>query len=322
MIFQNAFDVVTDDIFLELRRFVPGSTVYLKIEGLNPAGSIKIKPAVAMIEEAEKRGDLRPGFRVIESSSGNLGIALSTVCAARGYRLTIVTDANTQEASLRAMTALGTDVVVIDRPDAEGGFLHKRIEYIRAAQMKDPDLVWLNQYSNLANPRAHVQTTARSLHEHLGAIDVLVVGAGTSGTLMGCLEYRRQYGLSHRVVAVDAVGSVTFGGLSRRRYIPGLGASRRPEIYSEAHDFERVLIEEADTIAECRRITRRYGLLIGGSTGSVLAATRRIGADLPPGMRIATISPDLGNTYLPTLYSDDWVASHPTLQSKDKAVHV
>ncbi|MCC3761580.1 2,3-diaminopropionate biosynthesis protein SbnA [Glycomyces sp. TRM65418] len=322
MIFQEAFDIVSDDIFLELRHYVPGSTVYLKLEGLNPAGSIKIKPAIAMVEEAEKQGRLRENSRVIESSSGNLGIALSTVCAAKGYRLTIVTDANTQEPALRAMAALGTELVVIDRPDARGGFLHQRIEYITAALRDDPELVWLNQYASPANPRAHTETTARSLHEHLGDIDVLVVGTGTSGTLMGCLEYRRRYGLRHRVVAVDAVGSVTFGGPPRRRYIPGLGASRRPEVYTDAEDFEKLLVEEADTVAECRAVARRYGLLVGGSTGSVLFAVRRIGAELPHGSRIAAISPDLGEKYLSTVYSDEWVASHPTLQTNNGAVHV
>lgn len=322
MIFQDAFDIVTDDIFLELHEFVPGSMVYLKIEGLNPSGSIKIKPAVAMIEEAEKRGELRPGSRVIESSSGNLGIALSMVCAAKDYRLSIVTDANIQPGALRAMTALGTEVVVIDRPDAGGGFLHKRIEYIRAALRDDPDLVWLNQYANLVNPMAHVRATARSLHRNLGSIDALVVGTGTSGTLMGCLEYRRKHGLRHRVVAVDAVGSVTFGGPSQRRFIPGLGASRRPEIYSEADEFDRVLVEEADTVAECRTAARRYGLLVGGSTGSVLAAVRRVGADLPAGSRIAAISPDLGEKYLPTVYSDEWLDSHPELHQRIGAVNV
>ncbi|QSB06083.1 pyridoxal-phosphate dependent enzyme [Natronoglycomyces albus] len=111
MIFQDASDIVTDDILLELKDFIPHSHVYLKLEGLNPAGSVKIKTATALIASAERTGTLAPGSgRVIESSSGNLGIALSMVCAARDYRLTIVTDANTQKPALQAMSALGTEL--------------------------------------------------------------------------------------------------------------------------------------------------------------------------------------------------------------------
>jgi 2,3-diaminopropionate biosynthesis protein SbnA len=322
MLYERVFDIITDDLFLHLTGFVPDSSVYLKIEGLNPGGSIKLKTGVALVDDAEKAGRLGPASRIIESSSGNLGVALSIVCAAKGYPLTVVTDANASESALRSMAALGTDIVVIDTPDADGGFLGRRLAYIRDALAADPDLVWLNQYANRANPDAHCETTADAIHREFGPIDALFIGAGTTGTLMGCLEYRRRNRLGHTVFAVDAEGSVTFGGPSRRRRIPGLGASRRPEIYSEELPFEKVTVSEADTVAECRRVCKEYGLLIGGSTGTVLAAVRRRGPELPPGSKIIAISPDLGEKYLHTVYNPDWVREHSDLLAPTGAQHV
>jgi hypothetical protein len=171
-----------------------------------------------------------------------------------------------------------------------------------------PQLVWLNQYANLANIRAHKERTAKAIHRELGEIDALFVGVGTTGTLMGCLEYFSENSPRTRVVAVDAVGSVTFGGSPAPRFIPGLGTSRRPEIFTDSDAFEKVHIEEIDAIATCRMLAARYGLLVGGSTGTVLAAVRLLTPTLRSCRRIVAISPDMGDKYLDTVYSDTWVA--------------
>lgn len=308
MIFDRVSDIVTDDIFLNLSGFLPESHVFLKLEGLNPAGSIKLKTATALVDSVERDGALSPGGSIIESSSGNLGIALSVVCAARDYPLTVVTDPNTAEPAVRVMESLGATVVEVTARDPHGGYLHTRIEYIRRRLDFDPDLVWLNQYANLANVGAHRERTAGAIHRGLGAIDGLFIGAGTTGTLMGCADYFSQHSPSTRVIAVDAAGSVTFGWPPAPRFIPGLGASRRPEIYTDT-GFEKVQVDEPDTVAECRMVAERYGLLAGGSTGTVLAAVRQLGHTFPPGSRIAAISPDLGDKYINTIYSDEWVES-------------
>ncbi|MET8975602.1 2,3-diaminopropionate biosynthesis protein SbnA [Streptomyces sp. NPDC004539] len=312
MIFESASDVVLDDIFLRLPDFVPDIDVLLKLEGLNPAGSVKLKTAVALVESAEAHGTLRPGGRLIESSSGNLGVALSVVCAARGYRLTVVTDPNAARQAIRVMESLGTHVVEVTHRDTHGGYLRTRLDHIRQCLVREPELVWLNQYANRANVAAHRERTAKSLHRELGDIDALFVGAGTTGTLMGCVEYFAEHSPRTRVIAVDAAGSVTFGGAAAPRFIPGLGTSRRPEIFVDGGTFEKVLVEESDTIGMCRTVAARYGLLIGGSTGTVLAAVRRLAPALPPGCRVAAISPDLGDKYTDTVYSDTWVAERYT----------
>lgn len=310
MIFDKVSDVVTDDIFLRLPGLVPGIQALLKLEGLNPAGSIKLKTATALLESMEEAGLLQPGTAVIESSSGNLGIALAMACTVNGYPVTVVTDPNATRHSLRIMRSLGAEVVEVSEPDEHGGYLHTRIEYIRRRLAAQPGLVWLNQYANAANIRVHRDRTARSIHETLGEVDALFIGAGTTGTLMGCVEYFARHSPRTRVVAVDAVGSITFGGAAGPRHIPGLGSSRRPEIYTGQGGFETVLIPETETVATCRAVAARYGLLAGGSTGTVVAAVRRLAPTLPAGATVVAISADLGDKYIDTVYSDSWVEQH------------
>lgn len=192
MIAEEVYDLVLDDLFIRLDQLVPGSSVFLKLEGLNPAGSVKLKTAVALVAAAEESGRCFPRTRLIESTSGNLGVALAMVCAAKGYPLTCVTDPNANVQSRRLMEVLGAEVVVIDVRDAHGGYLQSRIDYIGERLRRDPDLHWLNQYANPAGPQAHRDRTGRAILEEIGHIDYAFIGAGTTGTLMGCAEYLRR----------------------------------------------------------------------------------------------------------------------------------
>ncbi|WP_438672333.1 2,3-diaminopropionate biosynthesis protein SbnA [Solihabitans fulvus] len=309
VITDRAYDIVTDDIFLRLSDLVIDSEIFLKIEGLNPAGSVKLKTAVALIEDAERRGVLSDGGRVVESSSGNLGIALSMVCSIKGYSFTCVTDPNASARSVATMRALGAEVVVVANRDSNGGFLGSRIAHLKAMLALDHELVWPNQYANAANPRAHWERTAASILRSIEAIDYLFVGAGTTGTLMGCAAYFRQFSPKTRIIAVDTRGSVTFGYPAGPRHIPGLGTSRTPELLRMDNLDEVLLVDEAEAVWTCRLLARRHGLLVGGSTGSVLAAVRGYGGHLAPGSRVVAIAPDLGERYLDTIYNDDWVTA-------------
>ena len=159
---------------------------------------------------------------------------------------------------------------VVTEPDASGGFLGARLDYVRALCASDDRYVWLNQYTNPGNWRAHYRTTAPAIARQFPQLDVLFVGAGTTGTLMGCARYFREWHRPVRIVAVDSVGSVTFGGAPGRRMIPGLGMSVRPPLLDESYVDEVVRVEEADTIRACHRLARR-GFLFGGSTGTVVS---------------------------------------------------
>lgn len=309
MIDDHPFALGGRPAFLRLGDFQPGFETVVKIEGLNPAGSVKNVPARAMVEAAEAAGLLREGATLIESTSGNLGIALAAVCAAKGIRLVLVTDPNANSRSVRHMRALGAEVVVVTERDRSGGFLQTRIDYIARRTAADPHLLWLNQYANPANPGAHRSVTAAQITEHFGAPDWLFVAAGSTGTLMGCVEHFGSIAAPTRIVGVDTAGSVTFGGPPRRRWIPGVGASRRPELFVDDHRFEKCVVAEAESIRQCRRAARRYGLLVGGSTGAVLAAVEAMRDRVAAGSRVVAISPDLGDRYLDTVYDDDWVRS-------------
>lgn len=304
---QGAYELGAPHAFLELPDFAAEFSTHLKLEGLNPAGSIKLKTARAMVEMAETDGVLKPGSRLIESTSGNLGVALASVCAAKGFDLMVITDPNANEHSIRCMRAMGAHVTVVTERDANGGFLQSRIRLLHHLLAEDPSLVWLNQYTNPANPAAHRDGTAVEIFQGFGEPDWLFIGTGTSGTLMGCVEYVRNTKAATRVVAVDTIGSVTFGGPPQRRWIPGLGASRRPEIFRDDDSFDKVLVAERDTVMMCRHVARTYGLLLGGSTGTVLAAVRSMHDAITPGATVLAISPDLGDRYLNTVYDDDWV---------------
>lgn len=304
---KSISDVINDDNFIQLRGFEGLDQLHVKIEALNPAGSIKMKVAVGMINDLEARGRILPSTMLIESSSGSLGVALSMICAERGYRFTCVVDPNTSEHNIKMMKVLGTEVVVVRAHDANGGFLGTRIAYINEAVAHDPNYLWLNQYANPENPNTHARTTARSIAFAFDHIDYLFVGAGTTGTLMGCVSYFKRYRPRTRIIAVDSVGSVTFGLPAGKRYIPGLGTSRRPEIYTPEgiHAFE--MVEESEAVAMCRYLARSNGLLAGGSTGTVLSGVHRWRERIATGAVVVAISPDLGERYLDTVYDDTWV---------------
>jgi N-(2-amino-2-carboxyethyl)-L-glutamate synthase len=308
LIYEHTYDIVMDNVFLYLRDMVDNLHVYLKIEGLNPAGSIKLKAAVSMVEDAERKGILRAGGSLVESSSGSLGIALALVSAAKGYKLLCVTDPNASPQSLDIMRALGAQVVEVDWPDANGGYLGSRIAYIEECLARDPDLVWLNQYSNPMNWLVHERCTAAAIAAEIPDVDFLFVGTGTAGTLMGCADHFRKLSSTTKIIAVDAVGSVSFGASPGPRYIPGIGASRRPQFLRPDLVDETVLVPEADTIRTCRWLARRHGLFAGGSTGSVVFAILQHAPRLPAGSRVVGISPDFGDRYARTIYDDDWAA--------------
>jgi len=307
MIYQHACEIVTDDLFLELDGVLPDRHLFLKLEGMNPAGSVKLKSALGMVEDAERKGVLLPGGRMVESSSGSLGIALSVIAASRGYHFTCVTDPNISPQSLALIRSLGTDIVQVTRRDDNGGYLGTRIARIREMTEADPNLVWLNQYANPANAQAHARRTATSILKNIGHVDTLVIGAGTTGTLMGCTRHFRMFSPWTKIVAVDTAGSVTFGGPPGPRHIPGLGTSRRPELCRPEQVDEVVLVDERDAVRMCRRMAREHGLPLGGSTGSVLAALESIGDRIPAGSRVVALSPDMGDRYVKTIYDDMWV---------------
>jgi N-(2-amino-2-carboxyethyl)-L-glutamate synthase len=294
-----------DELYVDLRSIF-GQSLFLKCEGFNFAGSVKLKAATEMVEAADRDGLLSPGAILVESSSGNLGVALSVIAASKGYGFLCVTDSRCNLSARLFMEALGSQVHIITEPDATGGFLGARIDYVRALCASDDRYVWLNQYTNPSNWKAHYRTTAPAIARQFPQLDVLFVGVGTTGTLMGCARYFQEQPRPVQVVAVDSVGSVAFGGAPGRRMIPGLGASIRPPLLDESYVDDLMRVEEADAIRACHRLAR-HGFLFGGSTGTVVSGAmnwlaRHDAADLTA----VAIAPDLGERYLDTIYQPNW----------------
>jgi N-(2-amino-2-carboxyethyl)-L-glutamate synthase len=285
-----------DDLYVDLLPML-GQSLLLKIEGFNFAGSIKLKSANEMVEAAEREGLLRPGSTIVESSSGNLGVALSMIAASKGYDFLCVTDSRCNLTTRRLMEALGSRVHIVVEPSPTGGLLGARLDHVRRLCATNPGFVWLNQYTNADAWRAHYRTTAPAIARQFPRLDVLFVGAGTTGTLMPV-----------QVVAVDAVGSVTFGGEPGRRMIPGLGMNVRPPLLDESVVDDVVLVTEQDTVRACHRLARS-GFLFGGSTGTVVSgAVEWLARHDTREYTAVAIAPDLGERYLDTVYQSNWLA--------------
>jgi len=306
MIVESPLDLIFRDLFYRLRSFAGGHDLFLKLEGFNVTGSIKMKTAIGLFEDLEKRGLARPNETVIvESSSGNLGIALSLVCAVKGYKFICVTDPNANRVTIRGMELNGAEVIVVQERDSVGGFLGTRLKTIDGILASNPNAVWLNQYANIANKNVHFEQTANEIAREFKKVDWVFVGTGTTGTFCGVSEGLRQAFPNIKVVAVEPLGSVTFGGSPAKRNIPGIGTSVRPKLADLAHPDKVVYIDEETTIDSCLTFVRDYHLLVGGSTGTVLAGVKEMAHEFAPGDTIVAISPDLGERYLDTVYKEN-----------------
>ena len=299
---------------IRLRRLLPEARFQLfgKLEALNPGGSIKDRPALVILEGALRTGVIGPETVVIESSSGNMGVGLAQACRYYGLRFLCVVDIKTSAANLRVLRAYGAEIDLVEQPDPESGeFLQARLNRVRELLAIIPGSFWPNQYANLQNPASHYSTTMQEIACALdGKVDFLFVATSTCGTVRGCVEYVRQFGLPTRVIAVDAVGSLIFSDVKAKRLVPGLGAGLRPPLCESLSIDECVHVTDIDCVVGCRRLVSREAILAGGSSGGVLAAVERLQDQIPAGANCVAILPDRGERYLETLFDDDWVREH------------
>jgi 2,3-diaminopropionate biosynthesis protein SbnA len=319
MIIESPLDLIFRDLFYRLRNFAGTHDVFLKLEGFNVTGSIKIKTAMGLVEDLERRGIAKPDETVIvESSSGNLGIALSLVCAIKRYKFICVTDPNANRANVRGMELYGAQVVLVKERDAAGGYLGTRLKKIDQILQAVPNAIWLNQYANIANKNVHAEQTANEIAREFARVDWVFVGSGTTGTIAGVAERLRQQFPGIKVIAVEPFGSVTFGGVPGKRHIPGIGTSVRPKLADLVNPDRVVSISEERTIETCLSFVRDHHLLVGGSTGTVLGAVQELATEFASGDTIVAISPDLGDKYMDTVYDPAWVENHSDLKAEQR----
>lgn len=242
-----------------------------------------------------------------------MGIGLAQACAWYGLRFICVVDPRTHSATLASMRALGAEIDRVSVPEGpDGDPLAARLARVADLVATIDGAYWPNQYANALNPQAHATGTMAEIDEALqGAVDGVFVGVGTTGTLGGCLDFVAANDRATRVTAVDAVGSVLFGGEPGERRIPGMGAGRVPPLaeqrWSGRASGPRVLrVTDLDCVVGCRRVARTDALLVGGSAGGVLQAVRTCHRRLPPGQYVA-VAADSGHRYLDTVFDDAWV---------------
>jgi cysteine synthase A len=290
---------------VRLERVVePGmAEVWVKLEGMNPGGSIKDRAALAMIVDAESRGLLKPGGTIVEPTSGNTGIGLAQVASARGYRLILCLPAQMSEERKATLRAYGAELVLTD-PERRMLAAIEEAERIRDRT----GAFFPNQFANPANPRIHHETTGPELWEAMdGRIDVFVYGTGTGGTISGAGRYLKERDPNVRVVAVEPGRSAVLHGEPRGQHqFQGMGPGFIPDNLDRGVIDRMIKAWEEDAFPLARRLAREEGLFVGMSSGAMVWAALEVARELGPGHRVVTIAPDSGARYLSTsLFKED-----------------
>jgi len=311
MILDSILDGVGGTPIIRLSRLFRGSQceVLAKMEMCNPGGSVKDRPARYIVERGLADGSIPPNAHIVESSSGNLAIALAMVCRLRGLRFTAVVDPKISPTNLEIIRCYGGNIELVTEKDRQGGYLETRIERVKQMLRELPGAVWINQYGNERNWQSHYHGEGEEILRHLDRpVDYLVLGVSTSGTLHGIARRLREVWPNLKVVAVDAAGSVLFGAPPYPRELPGIGASRVPELLKREEIGDVVHVDDYESAVACRELVKHEGIFAGGSSGSVIAAIQRLSARLHHAARILTILPDRGERYLDTVYNDEWLS--------------
>ena len=240
-----------------------GYQLFAKLEGYNFTGSAKDRPAMHIIEKGIKSGKIGPDTLIVESSSGNFAIALGTICRMLGLKFTAVIDKNINPVNERLLRVLCHDVKKITIPDETGGHLLNRVKKVKSILANTPDSFWPNQYSNPLNAEAHYQGSGEEICQALDRVDYYFVTVSSGGTVTGTSQRIKKQYPNAKVIAVDSVGSVIFGGPPRPRPIPGMGSSMRPPILDNAIIDEVIYVDEIETVKGCHKLLNDYGLFLG-----------------------------------------------------------
>ena len=306
---DSILDAVGRTPMVLLSRLTVGlqAKVAVKVEMMNPGGSVKDRVALAMIAEAETRGLLRPGGTIIEATAGNTGVGLAMVAAVRGYRCIFVLPDKMSSEKIALLKAYGAEVVITptsvppDSPESYNGVADRLTREIPGAWRP-------NQFENLANPEIHYRTTGPEIWEDTkGKITAFVAGVGTGGTISGVGRYLKERNPNIKVVGADPEGSVLSGGSPKPWKVEGIGEDFVPKTFTSQYvdDWERV--SDAESFHVARELARREGMLLGGSTGTNVAAALRYARRLGPGHLVVALGCDTGRNYLSKFFDDKWL---------------
>jgi 2,3-diaminopropionate biosynthesis protein SbnA len=283
---------------------------FAKLEGLNPGGSAKDRPSVAIVEKALQSGEINSDTLVIEGSSGNSGIGLAQVCAYHGLRFRCLIDPRVTRQNIDILVAYGAEIEMIEHPDPESGeLLPAKLKRIDEILEEVENSFWVNQYASDENSAAHYRSTVKEILRDLDGemLDYLFIATATCGTIRGCLDYLVDHGYPTKVIAVDALGSQIFSNRKHNRLIPGLGSAICPRLTPTDGVHKILHVNDIDCVVGCRRLVRKEAILAGGSSGGVISGLDRMSNEIPEGSTVVVLLPDRGERYLDTIYSDEWV---------------
>jgi len=308
-IFDDVVAAIGNTPLVRLARIHPPGNLVAKLEFVNPGGSIKERIAVTMIDQAEEDGQLKPGGTIIEPTSGNTGVGLALVGAVRGYRVICTVPAKVSREKQDLLRAYGVEVIETptelgpEHPDSYYGVARRLVAEIEGSFQP-------NQYYNMANPRAHYETTGPEIWRQTdGAVDVLVAGVGTGGTICGSGRYLKERKPTVELVGADPEGSIyTQGpdGDMHQYYVEGVGEDFYPETVDLDLIDRFIEVSDAKSFAMARRAAREEGVLTGGSGGMALEAALEVAAE-DPSRLVVVIVPDSGRGYLSKPFNDEWM---------------
>jgi cystathionine beta-synthase len=311
-VFDDVVAAIGNTPLVRLTRIHPPGNLVAKLEFMNPGGSVKDRIAVSMIDQAEQDGLLKPGGTIIEPTSGNTGVGLALIGAVRGYRVICTVPAKVSKEKQDLLRAYGVEVIETptdlgpEHPDSYYGVARRLVDEIEGSFQPD-------QYSNVANPRAHYETTGPEIwRQTSGAIDVLVAGVGTGGTISGSGRYLKEQKSSVEIVGADPEGSIYTKGPDGELHqydVEGVGEDFYPDTVDLDLIDRFIEVTDADSFAMARRCALEEGVLTGGSGGMVLEAALRV-ADEDPKLLVVVIVPDSGRGYLSKAFNDSWMTDH------------
>lgn len=300
---------------VRLRRMAEGVAVpvSVKVESLNPGGSIKDRVAVAMIAEAERRGWLKPGGTIIEATAGNTGVGLAMVAAVKAYRCIFVLPDKMSTEKIALLKAYGAEVVITptnvapDSPDSYNGVADRLAREIPGAWRP-------NQFTNLANPEVHYRITGREIWEQTeGRVTAFVAGIGTGGTISGVARYLKEQNPDIRIVGADPEGSVLSGDKPRPWKVEGIGEDFVPKTFNGQVVDEWIRVGDAESFQTARDLARKEGILVGGSSGTAVAAALRYARRLSGDQLVVALCADTGRNYISKIFNDQWLAENHLL---------
>jgi cystathionine beta-synthase len=304
---------------VKLRRVTEGlkAAVYVKNEAINPGGSVKDRVAQSMIADAERRGWLRPGGTIIEATAGNTGVGLAMIAAVKGYRCIFVLPDKMSAEKIHLLKAYGAEVVITatnippDSPDSYNGVADRLAREIPGAWRP-------NQFSNLSNPEVHYRTTGYEIWEQTeGRISAFVAGAGTGGTLSGVARYLKEQNDDIRIIGADPEGSILSGDTPRPWKVEGIGEDFVPKTLNSQLVDEWIRVGDAESFHIARALARREGMLVGGSSGTAVAAALRYARRLTAEHLVVALCADTGRNYLSKFFDDDWLAENKLTLATD-----